>query len=549
MSKHSFTKEDMKRIAMAAISFSIAIFFAFILIKLGVIFKFLGNIVDAMSPIILGLVMAFLLNPVMNMWKSIFEWCIGLIKALKKETVKKLANTLGVIFTLITFIAIIAALIAIVVPALKDSILKLYDNIPTYIENVSKWAENLLKNNPEIEDMVISYLDGFQTSITGIIKDKLLPNIDTVISVVSTGIVGGISFVIDFFVALVAAVYVLGTKNHMAGQCKKLIYSLFDKDKGNKVIDGFSYMYSVFGGFINGKIIDSIIIGLICAIFCNLVDMPYAALVSVIVGVTNVVPYFGPFIGAIPSAILILVDDPKMAVVFVIFAIILQQIDGNIIGPMILGDSTGLTGFWVLFAIIVGGNLFGFMGMLLGVPVFACIYTLITILLRGKLKERGMNDDTQFYSDLYRFDDDGNPITEHPVVRKKPKEFKNKKVNEFAERSFENLQHLILHEDDKGSSKKETVSNSSGNDKNAEGLIRQSENVKPDGELHSGIGDSRQNQKKLDSNRQNQKKIENKKNDQRRVDNKRQDQKKLDNERQDQKRIEEDDIKKIDKKD
>ncbi len=517
MSKHGFTKEDLKKIAMGAITFCIAVLFAFLLGKIGLILKLIGKLINAMFPIILGLVMAFLLNPVMNMWKRLFVWCFKKISdKFSEKSVKKAANTTAVIFTLITFVAIITALIAIVVPALKDSILKLYDSIPTYVDVISKWAENLLKNNSEIESLVLNYLDGFQTSFMDIIKDKLLPNIDTVISVVSSGIMGGINFVIDFFVGLVAAVYVLGTKEHMAGQCKKLIYSIFDKDKGNKVIDGFAYMNSVFGGFINGKIIDSVIIGLICAIFCNLVDMPYAALVSVIVGVTNVVPYFGPFIGLIPSTLLILVDDPKMAVVFVIFAIILQQIDGNIIGPMILGDSTGLTGFWVLFAIIVGGNLFGFMGMLLGVPVFACIYTLITIILRGKLKQRGMNDDTEFYSELYRFDDDGEPINEHPVIKKKPKEFKNKKVNEFAERSLENLHNLIDHDSKKDSSETETE------DEKAE--------VENDDQVSTkALEDNNKDQKKLNDNNK--------------------DQKKLNDKNAGQKKIGKSDIKQIDKKD
>ncbi len=479
MSKHSFSKDELKRIAIASVSLCIMVLFWFILSKIGVIVHYIGLFIDAVSPIILGLVMAFLLAPVMNMWTRAFKWCYSnAFKNAGKDKIKKASSTTAVIFTLITFLAIFAVFLSIVIPALKDSILKLYDSIPDYVDVVSKWAENILKNNSEIEDYVLAYLDEFQTSFMDIIKDKLLPNIDTIISAVSTGIIGGINFVVEFFVGLVAAIYVLSTKEKMLAQCKKAIYCLFDKKNGNKVVDAFSYMNSVFGGFINGKIIDSFIIGIICAIFCNLVEMPYAALVSVIVGVTNVVPYFGPFIGAIPSAILILVDDPKMAVVFVIFVIILQQIDGNIIGPMILGDSTGLTGFWVLFAIIVGGNLFGFMGMLLGVPVFACIYTAITILLRDKLHEKGLTSQTEFYQELYRFNEDGEPIFGPPPKKESPKK-RRQRMDEFAKKQLDNLHHLIEHESPKKLSKNDDVSESAKSD-NAKSDNGKSGNAKSD---------------------------------------------------------------------
>jgi hypothetical protein len=186
---------------------------------------------------------------------------------------------------------------------------------------------------------------------------------------------------------------------------------------------------------INGKIVDSIIIGFICFIFCKIVDMPYAVLISVIIGVTNIIPFFGPFIGAIPSAILVLVESPNMCLVFIIFIIVLQQVDGNIIGPLILGDSIGLSSFWVLFAIIVGGNLFGFAGMVLGVPTFACVYALLTLLLRDGLNKNGLANDTQYFVALRGFDENGNPI------RGPKKRFENSTEKAKRAKKLEQIQH------------------------------------------------------------------------------------------------------------
>ena len=225
------------------------------------------------------------------------------------------------------------------------------------------------------------------------------------------------------------------SKDTFSAQGKKVIYAIFKREKGNKVLGAIDYIDSVFSGFIYGKIVDSVIIGLICFIFCTIVDMPYATLISVIIGVTNIIPFFGPFIGAIPSAFLVLVESPTMCLVFVVFVIVLQQLDGNIIGPLILGDSTGLSSFWVLFAIMVGGNLFGFPGMVLGVPTFACIYALVTIILRDGLNRNGLSNDTEFFVALRGIDEDGKPI-------KGPKKrYESKKTREKRAKKLEQLQH------------------------------------------------------------------------------------------------------------
>ena len=240
--------------------------------------------------------------------------------------------------------------------------------------------------------------------------EKLIPNMDTIVKALSCGIVGGLKLVLNFVVGIIAAIYVLLSKDKFSAQSKKVAYAALGKERGNKFIAACDYVDGVFGGFISGKIADSLIIGLICFIFCTIVNMPYAMLISVVVGITNMIPFFGPFIGAIPSSVLVLVDSPKMCLVFVIFIIILQQVDGNIIGTLILGDTTGLSSFWVLFAIMVGGNLFGFVGMLLGVPAFACIYTFFAMLIRDVLKKRGLTNETDFYVSLRGIDENDQPI-------------------------------------------------------------------------------------------------------------------------------------------
>jgi predicted PurR-regulated permease PerM len=446
-----WNKDDIKKGLIFAVSLCLVVLFSQLLGKIGVIGHAIGRFFSAMTPIIAGCVIAFLLNPIMNFFKYyLTKLFVKLLGEERKRKASRIANAFAVAFTILVFVALIAAFLWVLIPELRDSIVKLYGNIPDYIENIRSWIKKILSQNPEMEEYFDNSLTNFQNNITTIINDKLLPNMDTIIVTISSGIVGGIKFVLNFAIGIIVAVYILGSKEELGAQCKKIIYSIFDKKKGNKVLDGLDFVNSVFGGFINGKIIDSLIIGIICAIFCKGVDMPYAVLISVVIGVTNIIPFFGPFIGAIPSALLVLVDDPMMCVVFVIFIVILQQIDGNIIGPIILGDSTGLSGLWIMFAILVGGDLFGFAGMILGVPVFACIYTLLTILLRERLKKKGLTNSTAYYITLRRFDEE----TGEPVRGPKPKRVSAKKRKKHMkhmdalQHAKENLLHLKQTEED-----------------------------------------------------------------------------------------------------
>nr|MCR4798648.1 AI-2E family transporter [Lachnospiraceae bacterium] len=227
-------------------------------------------------------------------------------------------------------------------------------------------------------------------------------------------------FIVNIIIGIFVSVYVLMEKEKFKGQVKKLIYGVFSPHHGNTIMEVLRKANDIFFGFIIGKIIDSFIIGIICYVVMCLIGMPYAVLTSVIIGVTNIIPVFGPYIGAIPTVIIIFLTDPWMGIYFLIFVLILQQIDGNLIGPKILGDSTGISSFWVVLAIVVGGSLFGFMGMLLGVPTMALIYYIIGRMSNFLLRKRQLPEDTDRYLDLDHVDEEtGKLITKDPEEEQK----------------------------------------------------------------------------------------------------------------------------------
>ena len=416
-------KKDINRGIILTISLCAVVVFMMLIDKVPIVFNVIGKLVGALTPFIIGCGIAFLLNPVVKaLTKPIRKLTLKMCKTEKKA--QTLANTISVIVTILLFVALIIMLLAIVLPQLKDSIVRLYEKIPTYINNAQEWIKKVLKNSPEIEKIVSNYLTNFEDTLSKLLNNTLIPNMDTILAKVGSGIVDGLKILIDIFVGLVVSIYIMIDKENLKAKCKQLIYSNFKKERGNKILDGLEYVNRVFGGFINGKIVDSIVVGVITGIFCGMVNMPYAMLVAVLIGVTNVIPFFGPFIGAIPSALLILVEDPKMALIFIIFILVLQQLDANIVQPVVLGDSTGLSGLGVLLAIMVGSNLFGIVGMILAVPVFAIIYTVLGSLLRSKLKRRGLTEKTEYYVGLYGFDEDGNPIRGQRVkVQKEEKKY------------------------------------------------------------------------------------------------------------------------------
>ncbi len=388
------------------------------------IWSALGNFMSALTPFIVGLVLAFLLNPIMVYFRRGFAYLFGKrFKTWDYDTAFRKSKTPCLILTIFAFLGFLVGFLWIVAPRVYESLQDLVGNAPSYIESMKKWVEKMFAKNDFLEGQLNNVLIYMEDNVMGFVERTIVPNVGDIVVAISNGVVVGVTAVFNFLVGLIMCIYLLASKDVLIAQGKKIVYCTFSKKTGNKILEGLNYANSVFGGFINGKIIDSIIIGFMCYAFTGPIGMKYAVLISVIVGVTNVIPFFGPFIGAVPGCLLALMDSPMYFLIFLIFVFLLQQFDGNILGPLILGDSTGLSGMWVLVAILLGGDLFGVMGMILGVPVFACIYAFFAVSLRDKLREKGLSSKTEDYLRLKGFDDE----TGEPVYRKK---------HDFAKRSI-----------------------------------------------------------------------------------------------------------------
>ena len=400
-----------------------SIFFYMALRNLPDIGKWIGGVARILSPFIWGLVISYLLMPVMrSMEKNIFlPLSARLFKKSRKHTGKKLARGLSVFMAIIIFLAVIVALVYLILPQLYSSIDTIVKNSPTYLGNLAIWVEGLLKDYPEIEEYALNLINNANTNIMKWLQDTVLPELGSLLSNLTAGVYYALKGVYNLIIGIIVSIYIMGNIEGFSASARRTLYSICSIGTAEKVRESIAFIDKTFMGFINGKLLDSAIIGLICYIVCAILNMPYALLVSVIVGVTNIIPFFGPFIGAVPSAIIILMVNPMKCLIFVILIIVLQQVDGNIIGPKILGSSIGINGFWVMFSIILGAGLFGFWGMLLGVPVFVVIYTTINKLITRKLKNDNLPCEVEDYHELDHID---------PVSRQAVKKLKDEEAEE-----------------------------------------------------------------------------------------------------------------------
>ena len=397
-----------------------SIFFYMALRNLPDIGKWIGGVARILSPFIWGLVISYLLMPVMrSMERNIFlPFSAKLFKKSRKHTGKKLARGLSVFMSILIFLAVIVALVYLILPQLYSSIDTIVKNSPTYLGNLALWVEKLLADYPEIEEYALNIINNANTNIMKWLQDTVLPELGSLLSNLTAGVYYALKGVYNLIIGIIVSIYIMGNIEGFSASTRRTLYSIFSISTAEKVRESIAFIDKTFMGFINGKLLDSAIIGLICYILCAILNMPYALLVSVIVGVTNIIPFFGPFIGAVPSAIIILMVSPMKCLIFIILIIVLQQVDGNIIGPKILGSSIGINGFWVMFSIIMGAGLFGFWGMLLGVPVFVVIYTAINKLIVRKLKNDDLPCDVADYHELDHID----PVSRQAVKRLKDEE-------------------------------------------------------------------------------------------------------------------------------
>ena len=365
-----------------------------------------------LGPFIWGLVIVYLLLPLVRfLQRKAFGPICAKIFVKKPTKGESFARGLAVVFAEIFMLAIITGLFFLIIPQLYSSIETIVVNSPTYIDSLTTWATKMLTDYPKISDYVADLLGDVNTDIVSWLQTTILPKLGNLLSNVSMGVRYVVTGVYNLVIGIIVSIYILSNIEGFTASTKRMIYSVMSVDAAKKFLNGLRFTDRTFNGFLMGKLLDSAIIGLICYIVCAILNMPYALLVSVLVGVTNIIPFFGPLIGAIPSSIIILMVDPFKCLIFIIFIILLQQLDGNIIGPKILGSSVGINGFWVMFSIIFGAGLFGFWGMLLGVPVFVVIYTIINESVARKLRRNDLPAEAEAYMNLDYID----PITLEPI--------------------------------------------------------------------------------------------------------------------------------------
>lgn len=394
---------------LAVIACSVA--FVFFLLKFQMVAAATGKLVDVLMPIIYGAVLAYLMLPVYNKTRRYVTENLS-VKVKNEKMVQSAARGLGTLVSLLLLIAIVVGLCWMLLPQIYTSILGLQESFSENINNLSIWLQKQLADNEALEQMVVPVYEQVTDKLETWLYDTLVPNMSMVINILSTGLLGVVTVLKNSLIGLIVMVYFLNIKDTLSAQSKKIVYSLFPLKQANRIIEEVRFTHSVFGGFITGKLLDSLIIGVICFFCMRLLRMPYVLLVSVIIGVTNVIPFFGPFIGAIPSAFLILLVSPMKCLYFLLFVLVLQQFDGNILGPKILGESTGLPSFWVLFSILLFGGLLGFVGMVIAVPTFAVFYHLTSEYVNRCLEKKALSQSTDDYRDLDYIDEAGNEYIE-----------------------------------------------------------------------------------------------------------------------------------------
>lgn len=373
---------------------SLSILFFFLLFKLDRIFYYIKGACDTLMPFIIGCVMAYLIYP-------ISQGITAYLDKMSSDRYKKLTQSTGIFLGLLMFIAAVYVLLWMLLPQLVDSIVSVFTGMPSMVDSLSKWITGLFQDNPDLSKAANAALKNSSAELQNWVSGTVLPKAQELIAGLSTSVMSVFNFLFDFVIGIIVCVYVLGSADKLGRQSKMIINAVFPKKYADIFFEIVNEMDICFGGFIRGKLLDSLIIGILCFICISIMRLPYPLLISTIVGVTNIIPFFGPFIGAVPSAILILTVSPIQALYFVIFIFILQQFDGNVLGPAILGQSTGLGSIWVLFSILVFGELFGFVGMIIGVPTFAVMYYLFSKFVFKKLGERDLSGMTEDYRSRY----------------------------------------------------------------------------------------------------------------------------------------------------
>ena len=372
----------------------------------------LAGVVGALKSIVLGCVMAYLLYPLTRFAEQFL---------LFHHVKPKAARTLSTAFSTLVLLALLFMFAYFIIPQMVVNLPPLIQGLPEMIQKFSNNLSDFLVAHGQSTEIIQDTLD----KVAGMFQSWLKNDPLSALSNVMEGVAAAAVSVLNFIIGIIVMVYVLVSRDQFVGQGKKFLFALCRKRTTcDRILKHLRVINRIFTNFVSGKLLDSLIIGLICAACLTILRIPYAPLISTIVGITNIIPVFGPFFGAIPSAFLLLLTDPYKCLIFLIFIVILQQVDGNIIGPKILGDSTGLSAFWVLFSLLLFNHLMGFWGMLLGVPLFASFYYLLREFINSRLRKKGLPLATQDYVHVAGIDENGTisympppSIEFHPLFR------------------------------------------------------------------------------------------------------------------------------------
>ena len=375
-----------------------SLLFYFGIFRMGILIDGIKKILNILMPILYGAAIAYLLNPLLKFYENTLVY--PFLKEKKVNITKrkrKFIRYFGVLLAVAFMLLIVYTLIIMILPEIIKSIVNIINNFPLYVDSIRRWITHILENNADINGLVVGMIDRYSLKIEQYLTQDILPQLQNLLMHFSSGIMEVITFLKNALIGIIVSIYILADKEIFRGKVKMALFAVLPEKKAESLLENLRFTDRTFGGFIGGKILDSFIIGILCYIGISTLKMPYTMLVSVVIGITNVIPFFGPYLGAVPCAFLILLVSQIKCLYFIIFILVLQQFDGNILGPKILGDSTGLSSFMVILSILIGGGLFGVFGMFIGVPVCAVIYAMCWRGINRSLKKKNLSTKIQDY--------------------------------------------------------------------------------------------------------------------------------------------------------
>ena len=370
---------------------------AFVLFKMRVIIELLKGITGILKPFLYGAVIAYLLAPLCNkIEEKLFQ---TFPKANRKA--KRFICFIAIVISLCVALAIVWMVIMLIIPQVWDSVMKIIDMVPQKITILNNWIEHMLENQPELQAYFEEFANQAESHINSLLNVDTIQKVQSIINSLSVQVFGVLGVLKNISLGFLISAYLLGSRKLFGAQAGLILHGVFPDKWAGIIEEEIRYTDKMFNGFLVGKIIDSAIIGLLCFAGLSFMGFEAPAFIGVIIGITNIIPFFGPFIGAIPCGLLFLLENPMHCLYFIIFIFVLQQLDGNVIGPKILGNTTGVSSFWVLFSILLFGGMWGVVGMVIGVPLFAVIYDIIRKLVYRGLRKHKRESMITDYEEKY----------------------------------------------------------------------------------------------------------------------------------------------------